>query len=183
MDQERVINPGLAIWVTEYSLYQLSPLVWKVDGIALDAYHGFGDNKTRYFNGKVVLLSREIKIIQNISISRVHFSRDGFKWLIRETEELLQAPFLISSDLTIKIIFDGNVEISEDYEVVDFSVPDDYFYPVVTRDWFGVMEIKGGNKARIIAFSPKTDVKVSTDDEVWSIDWDCSIGKVKIISN
>jgi hypothetical protein len=180
MEQEKVIKPGLAIWVTEYNLYKPSPQVWKVDGIALDAYHGFGDDETRYFDGQVVLLSLEKKLIQHVSISRIHFSREGFKWLLEETEHLLQPPFLISSNLATQIIFNGNVEISEDREDVDFSIADDLLYPIGTRDWFGILKRKGNKKAHLIAFSPNKDVVVLPEDELWSFDWDCSICKIRI---
>lgn len=181
MEQQEVINPGVAIWVTEYSLHNKSPLVWKSSGIPLDGYHGFGDNKTRYFNGEVVLLASTNKSVQYLSISNAHFSREGFKWLIREAESLLQPPFLISSDLVIQNIFDGYIEISEDKEVINFYDPDGYSYAVATRYWFGVMTIEENNKVHLIAFSPNKNVTVLDKDELWSFEWDCPICKIKLL--
>ena len=181
MEQEEVINPGLAIWVTEYNQYKLLPPVLKAEGIAIDGYYGFGDNQTRFFDGEVVLLSLENKIIQHLSISNVHFSREGFKWLIGGTEQLPQTPFLISSDLTIQIIFDGLVEIKDDKKVIDFSESDADIYPVGTKDWFAVMVVKGDNKAHLTAFSTYKNLKVSDNDEIWSFEWDCPVSKIKIV--
>lgn len=183
MEQEKVINPGLAIWVIEYNLHKPSPPIWKADGIAFDDYHGFGDNKTRHFDGDVVLLSGDNKTIESLSISSAHFSREGFKWLLREAESLPKPPFLISSDQAMQIIFDGDVEISEEREVIDLSEPNDYVHPVGTRDWFGIMAIKGDNKVHLVAFSPNKDVTVWQDDEVWSFEWDCPVGRIKNVQN
>lgn len=183
MEQEEVINPGLAIWVIEYSLHKPSPPVWKADGIVFDGYHGFGDNKTRYFDGEVVLLSGDNKTVESLSVSSAHFSREGFKWLLTGVERLPKPPFLISSDLSVQIIFDGDVEISEEREDLDFSEPNDNIYPVGTRDWFGIMTIKGHNKVNLVTFSRKKDVTVSQGDEVWSFEWDCPVGKIKNVQN
>jgi hypothetical protein len=183
MEQEEVINLGLAIWITEYNQYQLLPPVWKADGTAIDAYHGFGDNDTRFFDGEVVLLSLENKIIQHLSISNVHFSREGFKWLIEGTERLPQAPFLISSNLTMQIIFDGLVEIKDDRKVIDFSDSDTCIYPVGTKDWFAVMTVIGNNKAHLTAFSTYKNLKVVDNDEIWSFEWDCPVSRIQIVQN
>ncbi|BAZ09836.1 hypothetical protein NIES4071_16490 [Calothrix sp. NIES-4071] len=183
MEQEEVINPGMAIWITEYNMYKPSPIVWKADGIAIDAYHGFGDNETRFFDGEAVLLSLENKIIQRLSTSITHFSREGFKWLIKGTERLPQTPFLITSDPTMQIIFNGIVEIKDDQKVIDFSEPDACIYPVGARDWFAVMAVKGNNRAYLTAFSPHKNLKVLDNDEIWSFDWDCPVSRIKIAQN
>ncbi len=183
MEQQEVINLGLAIWITDYNQYKLSPPIWKADGIAIDAYHGFGDNETRFFDGEAILLSSENKIIQPLSISNIHFSHEGFKWLIGGTERLTQTPFLIASDLTMQIIFDGLVEIKDDQKVIDFSEPDACIYPVGTRNWFAVMVVKGNNKAHLTAFSPYKNLKVSDNDEIWSFEWDCLVSRIKIVQN
>lgn len=183
MEREEVINLGLAIWITEYSKYKQLPPVWKADGIAIDAYHGFGDNETRSFDGEAALLSLENKIIQGLSISNAHFSREGFKWLIGGTECLPQTPFLITSDPTMEIIFDGLVEIQDDKKVIDFSEPDTCIYPVGTRNWFAVMTVKGNNKAHLTAFSTYENLKVSDNDEIWSFEWDCPVSRIKILQN
>ncbi len=183
MEQEEVINRGLAIWITDYNQHKLLPPVWKADGIAIDAYHGFGDNQTRFFDGEVALLTLENKVIQRLSISNVHFSREGFKWLIGGTERLPQTPFLISSNLTIQIIFDGLVEIEDDKKVIDFSVSDDYIYPVGTKDWFAIMAVKGDSKAHLTAFSTYKNLNISDNDELWSFEWDCPVSRIRIVQN
>lgn len=183
MEREEVINRGLAIWITDYNQHKLLPPVWKADGIAIDAYYGFGDNETRFFDGEVALLSLENKIIQHLSISSVHFSREGFKWLIGGVDHLPQTPFLISSDLTIQIIFDGLVEIKDDKKIIDFCDPDAYIYPVGTKDWFGIMAVKGDSKAHLTAFSTYKNLKISDNDELWSFEWDCPISKIRIVQN
>ncbi|GJD16117.1 hypothetical protein RIVM261_010730 [Rivularia sp. IAM M-261] len=183
MEQEEVINPGLAIWITEYKMYKSSPVVWKADGIAIDAYHGFGDNESRFFDGESVLLSLENKIIQRLLISHTHFSREGFKWLIEGTERLPQAPFLITSNPSIQIIYDGLIEITDDHKVIDFSEPDACIYPVGTRNWFAVMTVKGNNRAYLTAFSTYKNLRVLDNDEIWSFEWDCPVSKIKIVQN
>lgn len=180
MEQEEVINLGLAIWVVEYSLHKSSPPVWKADGVALDGYHGFGDSKSRYFDGEVVLLSSHDKFVQHLSVSSAHFSRGGFKWLIRGAECLPETPFLITGDLAIQIIFDGYVQVSETQDVIDTSELQGYMYCVAARNWFGVMRVKDNQKVHLLAFS-SNNVTVSEEDDVWSPEWDCLIGKLKII--
>lgn len=183
MELQEVINPGLAIWITQYNQHRLLPPIRIADGIAIDGYHGFGDNQTRFFDGELALLSLEGKIIQHLSISNTHFSREGFKWLIGDTESLLQVPFLISSYLTIQIIFDGFVEIEDDQKVIDFSEPDTYIYAVGTRDWFGVMAVKGNNKAHLTAFSQYKNIKVLDNDKILSFEWDCPVSRIKVVQN
>ncbi|MBW4602025.1 MAG: hypothetical protein KME29_21230 [Calothrix sp. FI2-JRJ7] len=183
MEQEEVINPGLAIWITECNLYKVLPSVWKADGIAIDAYHGFGDNETRYFDGEAVLLSLENKIIQRLSISNTHFSREEFQWLIQGTEHLPQTPFLITFHPKMQIIFDGLVEIKDDQKVIDFSEPDACIYPVGTKYWFAVMTVKANNRAYLTAFSTYKNLKVSDNEEIWSFEWDCLVSRIEIDQN
>jgi hypothetical protein len=183
MEQEEVINLGLAIWITEYNQYKRSPPVWKADGIAIDACYGFGDNETRFFDGEAVLLSLENKKIQHLSVSNVHFSSEGFKWLIEGTDSLPQTPFLITSDLTVQVIFDGIVEVKDDEKVIDFSEPDTCIFPVGNRDWFAVMKVKGHSKVHLTAFSPYKNFQVSDNDEIWSFDWNCLVTRIKIVEN
>lgn len=181
MEREELINPGLAIFVMECNLREPSPFGWIADGTPIDGYHGFGDDEIRSFDGEVALLSFENKLIQYISISLMHFSRGGFKWRINETEFLPQPPFLISSDLAIEIIFNGNVEMSESPEDFNFSEPDSYVYSVATRNWFGIMKLEGDNQVHLVAFSSKKDVTVAVEDELWTFEWDCLFGTIKRI--
>ncbi len=183
MEQEEVINPGLAIWITQYNQHKLLPPVWKAEGVAIDGHHGFGDNQTRFFDGEVVLLSLKSKIIQRLSISNAHFSRGGFKYLIGDTERLPQKPFLISSYLTLQIIFDGLVQIKDDQEVIDFSEADAYNYAVGARNWFAIMTVKGDNLANLTAFSPYKNLTVLDNDEIWSFEWDCRVSIIQIVQN
>lgn len=178
MEERKVINPGLAIWVIESSLYQDEPQIWKVDGIAIDGEYGFGNNCVREFDGEVVLLSHEEKLVENLSIYNAHFSREGFKWLLKTNHSVPKTPFLISSDLAIKIIYDGLVEINKDDEL---AVDEGYIHPVGSQDWFGVMRTDTNRNSHLLAFSSKENVTLKEYDYLWSFEWDCPIGRIKII--
>lgn len=180
MEPNLVINPGVAIWVTESSLYE--NLSWKVSGTAIDGYHGFGSEMTRYFDGEVILLSSKIRLIQNIAIAEVHFSREGFKWVIENIKSLPDIPFLISADLEVQMIFNGWAEVIEDSGEIDFSDTNDfYIYPVGTKDWFGILEVQGNKRVHLVAFSSKKDVEIIEEDEIWSFEWDCFLCKIKLL--
>ena len=181
MERKEVINPGLGIWIVEYNLHKPSPPVWKADGVGIDGFHGFGDENTRSFNGKVSLYSGE-KVIRDVSIWLSHFSRQGLKWILEGGQSLPEPPFLISGT-EVSMIFDGEVEISGDEEVVDYSATDDYTYPIGTRDWFGVMKVKKTQKMHLTAFSIKKDVMVSKEDKLWSFEWDCPAGRIETVKS
>lgn len=178
MERKEVINPGLGIWVVEYNLQKPSPPVWKADGVGIDGFHGFGDENSRFFNGKVSLLHSREKAIRDVSIWLSHFSRQGLKWILEGGQSLPEPPFLISGT-EVSMIFDGEVELSGDEEVVDYSAEENYTYPIGTRDWFGVMEVKETQKMHLVAFSIKKDVMVLKEDELWSFEWDCPAGQIK----
>ena len=180
MGYEEVINPRLAIWVASYDLYSKSPLVWKAEGYAIDGYHGFGNSKTRYFTGMLSLISvKKQKLTQYLSVSSVHFSHEGFKWLIKSAEKLPQTPFLISSDLGLEIIFDGYVIMNKEQDLINLSEPEDWVYSVSSESWFGVMKVKENERVHLIAFSSNNSARVSRKDQLWSFEWDCSAGVIE----
>ncbi|MDY6936727.1 MAG: hypothetical protein SWY16_03590 [Cyanobacteriota bacterium] len=178
-------NPGLAIWVTESSLYKNSPRSWIVDGTAIDGNRGFGHERPRYFDGKAVLLTPEKKFVEKeFSIGEIHFSRAGFKWVIERASPLPPPPFLVSSDEKIQMIFNGEAEVVEDPGEVDFFDTEDFYcypMPIGTRNWFGVWAIKGNKKVHLVAFSSNKDAKIAEDEQLWSFEWECFLGRIRAI--
>jgi hypothetical protein len=178
---QRIIDPKLAIWIVNYSLHNLFPCTWKAEGFALDGYHGFGDSITRKYKGELVLISLYDREFKYLSLSKAHFSREGFKWLIQGTEHLPETPFLISSDLGLQIIFNGFVKIDAKQEVIDLSEPEKWVYSVSSISWFGVMTVHENERVNLVAFSSKQGVEVSIGDKLWSFEWDCSAGEIQDI--
>jgi hypothetical protein len=177
MEREEATNPGLSIWVVEYDLYKSLPALWKLIGFAFDEYHGFGDKKIKSYEGEAALLSVSSKISLNIIVSTIHFSREGFRWVLEGTDILPKPPFLLTSNESTEVIFDGYIEISEDQDVIDLEEPDDYFYAVSSKNWFGIIHWVE-EKLHLIAFTQKDNSIVSENDELWTFEWDCPVGRL-----
>lgn len=182
MEWQEVINFGTSIWVTESSLLTYSPEVLRVNGTPIDGSHGFGNQNKKGYIGEVILLSPKYRSIQYLSIDRIHTTRNGWGWGIETTTSLPDPPFLISSDLATKIVFNGFIELLDNQDVIDDSQPDNYPYAVASKNYFGIITVKENKKIHLIAFSSKQNAIVTENDEIWTFEWDCSMGKIKPIT-
>jgi hypothetical protein len=175
MEQKKVINPELSIWVTDISPDPSSPTSWMLDGIALDGESGFGRLEERVFRGQALFVFATIFETVSLVISEVHSTRHGFFWLVKNVATLPDPPFLITNDLDTKIIFCGEVMISNDHEIFDSSNPRFPAYCVRANKWFGVIYFQEG-KTLLAAFSPHKATLVLPGDELWSPEYDEYMG-------
>jgi hypothetical protein len=176
-------QPKSGIWVTTYeSLYAPFSPPWLVkSGLHFDGEHGFGDSNTDYFSGEALLLSRNSKMVQTLSVGRIHVQGLSWTWLIEDIECLPEAPFLISPDLSIQIIFDGYIGLSDEQDLICPDDPDDYGYAVVTANWVGVITVEAYGKFRLIAFSSHGKDCITDNEELWSFEYDCPAGHLKLL--
>ncbi len=183
MEWAKVIQSKLAIWITNYRFVANNSKGYYLNGNPIDGYFGFGEQNVNHYSGKAILLSPENKDIKNISISRIHTTRDNWRWKIENLEEIPKTPFLISSDFNLEVIFDGYIELIDKQDVIDVLEPDDYAYAVVSHHFFGIIQVKEKQKVSLIAFSSNPESEVSSNDEIWTLEWDCSIGRIKVLYN
>jgi hypothetical protein len=182
MEWQEVINFGMSIWVTEISLLTYSSKkTLMVNGVPIDGSHGFGSEDKKGYSGKAILLSPKHRNIQYLTIDRIHTTKNGWGWGIETTTSLPNPPFLISSDISKKIIFDGLIQLIDKQDVIDISEADNYPYAVASKNYFGIITVKKNQQIHLIAFSSEQDATVSENDEIWTFEWDCSIGKIKPI--
>ncbi len=80
MECQEDIDLGMSIWVTKSSLLTYRPKVLKIDGIPIDGDRGFGNQEVKEYSGEAILLSPKYRKIQNLTLFRVHTSRNGWGW-------------------------------------------------------------------------------------------------------
>lgn len=177
---KKVINSNLLAWITQHKQSDSNSTIHYANGSPIDGYYGFGDQNANHYSGKVILLSSKNKDIQNISVSRIHTNRGTWRWQIENLEEIPKTPFLISSDLNLKVIFNGYIELIDKQDVIDVLEPDDYAYAVVSNHYFGIIHIEQ-QQVNFIAFSDNPESAVSSNDEIWTLEWDCSMGRIKVL--
>jgi hypothetical protein len=182
LDRPPPIKRKSGIWVTTHeALYEpLSPPWLVTSSLQFDGEHGFGESKTDYFSGEALLLSQTSKTVQTLSVGRIHVQGLSWTWLIEDVQCLPKAPFLISSDLSTGIIFDGYIGLSDEQDLICPEEPDDYGYTVATANWFGIITVEKPMSFRLLAFS-SNEKGITDNEELWSFEYDCPAGHLKLL--
>ncbi|MGL5939938.1 MAG: hypothetical protein ACRC2S_06060 [Waterburya sp.] len=181
MEWEKVIKHKLAIWITNYRLVESYPIAFYLNGSPIDGYFGFGNPNISDYSGKVILLSPSYKKEIDMSIERIHTTKEVWRWKLEGIKILPNIPFLISSDLDLKIIFDGYIEFIDQQDIIDIFEPEDYAYAVVSNHYFGIITVEENQKVSFTAFSSNPDAAILPNDEIWTLEWDCSMGRIRIV--
>jgi hypothetical protein len=183
--QEATKFNGLGIWVVEDELmYQSDRLsASKANGFGMDGIHGFG-NEDKKYNGTLVLINSRVKLEKKLLISLSHFSGEGLRWILEFEGELPIPPFLITDNLDVHVIFDGYIRLGEEQDVIDFDNSTNLNYSIISDNWFGIatVEVERVNRyVRLLAFSENSQKMISTGDNLYSPEYDCSMGKIEDI--
>jgi hypothetical protein len=181
--QEATKFNGLGIWVVENELMCQSDRLYtsKVNGFGMDGIHGFS-NKDRNYNGIVLLINSRIKLEKQLLISLSHFSGQGLRWVLEFEDELPTSPFLITDNLDVNVIFDGYIRLGEDQDVIDFDNSTNLNYSIISDNWFGIATVEADRVdrcVRLLAFSKNSQKMINTGDNLYSPEYDCSMGKIE----
>ena len=149
-----------------------------VDGVGLEWESGFVDEGDGYEGDALFISSSEVfRAIVRIGV--IHVQRLGFRWSLA-TERIPLAPFLITSDLSLSLTFEGFVEIepSDDaIEVFGRNGPNGA-YPIAGLGWFGILGYgHSENICSVRCFSSEAS-RVREDEDLMFTEWDCSVGRV-----
>lgn len=175
----------MGIWVYESeNLYEL-PKRYKFNAIGLDGEYGFGfESKTkRYYDGKALLINSKSNIVAKISIAAIHFSRQGYRWLMESENTLPDIPFLVTDNLDTHLIFNGLVTLQQDQDVIDIDDPISPCYFVTSDDWLGILTVGDSRQISLLGFSSNPEIIIRTGDEIWSPEYDCSMGTIFLCEN
>jgi hypothetical protein len=176
---------SLCIWVTNYeereSPHNKCRYAWQMDCVPMDGEFGFGNQKGRYYEGNALIIDSCNSLVEPLSVSLAHFSRLGFKWVVEIDAELPKENFMITSALDTVVVFEGWMEIEGEEEVIDFEYIG-FIYSVDSRNWFGIITVKPGQQLHLLSFSKNSEATVKIDDELYSLEYDCPMGKIKKLS-
>jgi hypothetical protein len=177
------INEHIYLWVNEiYEERENTSII--IDGIVFDEELGFGKYKRNY-NGEIICLSNDRKVISRNEISTIHISHVGLKWIMKNNKDLPIIPFLLTDNINLKLIYDGNVQLNASAEMEETiqRYPQSEF-AVYSSKCIGIIKHNCDNHYIIKIFS-ETDINVNGihNEEFQFSEWDWKIGKISKIDH
>jgi hypothetical protein len=183
-----VIN-NTAIWVTKI-IEKEGPGKWLIKGLAIDGDYGFGDEDTRSFEGRSVLISLSKRKIVDMRINTAHSTRiAGPLWFLKSVKainDLLTPPFLITNLLDLDMHKTDSVDLSlssEAQEIFNDDGPGN-IYPICTSTAFGILEYSSTGEYGVTIFtqSKASDISFLKDETILFSEWDIPVGIVRNLS-
>lgn len=180
-----VIN-NTAIWVTKI-VEKEGAGKWLIKGLAIDGDYGFGDEDTRSFAGRSVLISLSERRVVDVQINTAHSTRiAGPLWFLKSVkpiENLLDPPFLITNLLDLYMHKNDSVDLrltSEAQDIISDDGPGN-IYPICTSTAFGILEYSSTGEYGLTIFtqSKAPDISFIKDETILFSEWDTPVGIVR----
>ncbi len=169
-------NGKMAIWVSAVAPVEVAG-EYLVSGIGFDSDFGFGSEEARSFKGEALFLNKEARLFQSTEVMRAHTPGENLSYTV-VANKLLNVPFLMASDIQLKVIFDGKITFDPTEDGLDVLQKHGTFpeFPVGGNEWIGVFRFEDKNRGRLIAFSSTLgELPLGT---VYFNDWGCPLGTV-----
>jgi hypothetical protein len=170
------IKNNVYIWVTKVTKDNENDSI--LDGRAFDDNLGLGEEK-RCYHGNINLVSNKVRKKINCDISPIHFSREGIKWLTKGIDNILETPFLLTSNLKIEHKYSGKVYLKPTKEAEEIFKRDGKgIYPVKSINYLGILENNYGS-FKVDLFMKNCSDALESEQIVFT-EWDIEAGILKI---
>lgn len=177
-----VIN-NTAIWVTKI-VEKEGAGKWLIKGLAIDGDYGFGDEDTRSYGGRSLLISLNDRRIVDVQINTAHSTRiAGPLWFLKSEKsmrDLLEPPFLITNLLDLYMHKTDSVDLrlsSEAQDIIGDDGPGN-IYPICTSSSFGILEYNSVGEYGMTVFTQGKafDINSLKKETILFSEWDTPVG-------